>query len=60
MALCTRHVVTIYRPTVAQDVGGDHSINKALGRLLQFVQRILPDKRRQIAIAHTMLCYFGG
>ncbi|ECN6753422.1 hypothetical protein ZE78_05305 [Salmonella enterica subsp. enterica serovar Newport] len=22
-------VVTIYRPTVAQDVGGDHSINKA-------------------------------
>lgn len=23
-------VVTIYRPTVAQDVGGGHSINKAL------------------------------
>ncbi|BEH99199.1 hypothetical protein KB20921_19500 [Edwardsiella ictaluri] len=26
-------VVTIYRPTVAQDVGGDHSINKALALL---------------------------
>ena len=36
--------MTIYRPTVAQEMGGDHSINKAagylkLGGLMRFVSR---------------------
>ena len=30
--------MTIYRPTVAQEMGGDHSINKALQEINRFAQ----------------------
>ena len=43
--------MTIYRPTVAQEMGGDHSINKAV-----FIQKLEHQKGKLADWVRELLC----
>lgn len=42
--------MTIYRPTVAQEMGGDHSINKALQHIKKYIKVKIQEKNTLLSL----------